>query len=333
MMAKTCIFCNLEPETKTREHVIPQWLIRLTNNDTKRKTYLGTEKKLWAPFKNFVFPACEKCNNDFSKLENKTQPIVKKLLSNNEVEESESNILLDWFDKIRIGLWHAELMMDKKTLINPRFGIAERIGKKNRILIIVNTDKKEKGINYYYPSSKSFKSWPSTILFRINHLLFISISNDFFASKKLGFDYIDSFQKININGYAEANIQENNIKKIQKKIVEENQVKHSITIAQALSNGEKQVYFCKKNGIITPFGEKRKIVLEYKYDYYEANKYCHRMICNVQFNFLKERMDFFIKNGIKDDNYRAHRLLMREIANNLNGHNVFKIDDYEYNLK
>ena len=40
-MEKRCIFCGKVPETKTKEHVIPQWLINMTG-DPKRNLHLGS---------------------------------------------------------------------------------------------------------------------------------------------------------------------------------------------------------------------------------------------------------------------------------------------------
>jgi hypothetical protein len=42
MAAKICIFCGNPPQGKNKEHVIPQWLIRLTGKPS-RMVYLGRD--------------------------------------------------------------------------------------------------------------------------------------------------------------------------------------------------------------------------------------------------------------------------------------------------
>ena len=71
-MAKVCVFCGAKPNGKTKEHVVPRWLIELTGNP-KREVFLGFEKKPQAKqrrfaFDQFTFPACDACNNKYANL-------------------------------------------------------------------------------------------------------------------------------------------------------------------------------------------------------------------------------------------------------------------------
>ena len=41
-LPKFCVFCGKKPENKNKEHIIPQWLIKLTG-DPNRKINLGVD--------------------------------------------------------------------------------------------------------------------------------------------------------------------------------------------------------------------------------------------------------------------------------------------------
>ncbi|KPK90056.1 hypothetical protein AMJ80_08925 [bacterium SM23_31] len=116
-MEKFCVFCGKNPTNKTNEHVIPDWLIKLTG-DPKREIIAGInwdsgEKRKLA-FNKFVFPACNKCNGEFSEMENQASVIVKKILREESLSSIEFNTLLIWFDKIRIGSYLAVYNFNKK---------------------------------------------------------------------------------------------------------------------------------------------------------------------------------------------------------------------------
>ncbi|GAG83166.1 unnamed protein product [marine sediment metagenome] len=108
-MEKVCVFCGNQPESKTSEHVLPQWLIELTGNP-KRKAEFGYKHlengklaKRKFSFDAFKFPACKSCNQSFSEFEAKTKGIAHKIITEDPLSSSELSTLLDWFDKIRIG--------------------------------------------------------------------------------------------------------------------------------------------------------------------------------------------------------------------------------------
>lgn len=190
-----CLFCNDTVKTKTKEHIVPKWLLKLTDNDSGRRAYL--QEKRWIPFNNYTFPACRSCNEKYSNLEDKSREIFEKLFSNKPVDNHEMIILLDWFDKVRVGLWYGELIMNNRVGIAPRFGIDNRMGKKDRVLVISKVNKIEKGINIYGTDFSGFTTVPSYFGLRVNNLLFLNYSDDFIVSKKLGLPYIEGFNSKN----------------------------------------------------------------------------------------------------------------------------------------
>ena len=108
-MEKFCVFCGQAPEEKNREHVIPRWLIEMTG-DPKRIARFGIAfdkpfRLREFSFDALVFPACTSCNTRFGVLEERIKPLIPKLLSYEPISQNELIALLDWLDKIRIGLW------------------------------------------------------------------------------------------------------------------------------------------------------------------------------------------------------------------------------------
>jgi hypothetical protein len=196
---KVCVFCGEKPESKTKEHVIPKWLIELTG-DLNRIITLGISwnhlmkeneiKELKFSFNSFQFPACKSCNEDFSKLEGLIKPIIEKILSDKYITVPEIDILLDWFDKVRVGLWLGFLFLEKGLIpVNPKFHITRRIGDKDRSLAIYKFVDTKKGIQFGGANLPCFSFNPSCFSLTINNYLFLNISHDFIYSKNLGFPY------------------------------------------------------------------------------------------------------------------------------------------------
>ena len=86
MVERFCVFCGAKPNKKSREHIIPQWLIELTG-DPQRQAVFGPfldERTRELTYRNFAFdqfafPACEECNLKLSGLEAETKEVMLKL--------------------------------------------------------------------------------------------------------------------------------------------------------------------------------------------------------------------------------------------------------------
>ena len=84
-MRKVCIFCGRAPKDKNKEHVLPQWLLKITGKPT-RSVYLGRDwssselTERFYSFQGFTFPACKSCNSAYSSLEHKAEVIVRRML-------------------------------------------------------------------------------------------------------------------------------------------------------------------------------------------------------------------------------------------------------------
>lgn len=192
-MKKYCIFCGEKPVSKNMEHVIPQWLIEYTG-DPNRKIRIclnyDTGKFREFAFKQLKFPACELCNSKFSKLETQTKPVIINLLNEQPLSSTSFSILLNWFDKVRVGLWLGFLALSKDRYgIVPNYYIEKRIATTDRMLLIYKTDSTLKGINFGGVDMPFFYMCPTCYSLRINQFYFINISTDFLFSRRLGLPY------------------------------------------------------------------------------------------------------------------------------------------------
>jgi hypothetical protein len=189
---KFCVFCGEKPKNKNKEHIIPKWLIKMTG-DPNRDILVGlnqdgTIKKF--SINQFTLPACETCNTDFAKLEAETKPIMERILIGEKINSSEMSLILDWFDKVRIGLWLMYFVHDKnKANVLPKFHIKKRIGQYDRMLHIARSNSDEKRINFLGVQNFSFQMTPSAFGLIINNCSFINTSFEGLTSRRMGFPF------------------------------------------------------------------------------------------------------------------------------------------------
>lgn len=203
-MAKKCIFCGKLISEKSREHVIPQWLIEMTGDVKRTATFSMDYSKIFDdkiereniksrvyPFLQFTFPACKRCNEMYgSGLERDAKIVLTKVLAGQKINVDETVTLLDWFDKVRIGLWLGYLYYNEQLeSLDPKFYIDDRMGQKDRALFIYKCKGNSKGINMIGPGGMLFSMIPSCFLLRINNYIFLNISKDALLLKDLGYPY------------------------------------------------------------------------------------------------------------------------------------------------
>lgn len=201
-MAKHCVFCGKTPEDKSKEHVVPKWLIELTGRPN-RKAFFGFTKDIQNrdvtersfAFDKFTFPACSTCNHRYSDLEARAKKYISNILSGNEISAYELSDLLDWFDKVRVGTWLGIRQLDKNIAnVEPSFHIESRIGQYDRMLIVDKSDFRESRLNIGGTDTLCFAFTPSTLLLIINAYYFTNISSMFLCSRRLGFPYVKSIK-------------------------------------------------------------------------------------------------------------------------------------------
>ncbi len=195
MSEKFCIFCGEKPKDKNLEHVIPQWLIRMTGrekSDTGDIFSLYPDAEKHIPFMRFTFPACTECNSKYAKMESAVKPVLEKILSGQAISGSAASLLMDWFDKVRVGLWLSNMYHDSKLKqdVMPHFFIDSRVAKTDRMLSIQKlqlSNDENKGIYFNGTQTQLFNYCPSAFSMVINDYYFFNASNNNLVSSRLGF--------------------------------------------------------------------------------------------------------------------------------------------------
>lgn len=241
---KTCIFCGRLIKNSTKEHVLPQWLIRLTG-DPKRVVNFGlnfkSNKVVRFDWLSFVVPACSECNNKHSLLEQQAKTIIEILLERKSITGKQIIILLDWLDKVRVGLWLANLkLLGLDEQVSPNFHIESRIAKKDRMLAIYPIANSEKGLNGYGSETLLFSRQPSCISLKINNIIIFNMSSDFLFSGRCGFLSPQDMELI-IDNENNGLLKLNSLKatrKIKHPLIRKNIHKSSIHVYQPITNQE-----------------------------------------------------------------------------------------------
>lgn len=190
MVKLGCIFCGENPPVdKTLEHVIPRWLISKTGHLKRKGTFLMNGKFRELPWDNYKFPACSVCNSSYGAGLEKNMISVLKKIESEEILMEDIDILLDWMDKVRVGLFLGMQMSFKEQMLSPKYAISSRIGVADRLIGIYKLGLENKGITFLGVEPYIFPLCPSVFTLIVNDYLFVNASSSFLFSKNLGFDY------------------------------------------------------------------------------------------------------------------------------------------------
>lgn len=198
VVAKFCVFCGEPPIEQNKEHVLPQWLLEHTGDPNRQVSVSvrydfekDTAKPLSFAFSHLQFPSCKRCNDNFGSLEARVQQVMQALHEEREINEGAMTILLDWFDKIRVGMWLGELQLGGNVLeVKPNFYVADRVGTADRMLFISKIAP-SKALTVIGTRTPLFAFMPCVFGLRINELVFINVSTDWLLSRQLGFPYAE----------------------------------------------------------------------------------------------------------------------------------------------
>lgn len=196
---RLCVFCGKAPIAKTNEHVVPYWLLKASGDPNRvvplGQNYAKNKEIIKYAWSSFVAPACESCNNAFAELEGRVMPIVEALMRREAITVAAYVDLLDWLDKVRIGVWLTRHMIENHPIeITPQFHISARIGHKDRMVAIYVFESANKGFNLFGSDSPIFYGMPSCFGFRINNIMLLNASSDFFCSKGCGLPHPTSMR-------------------------------------------------------------------------------------------------------------------------------------------
>ncbi len=212
LVIKKCVFCGENPVSKNKEHILPQWLIEYTGHPKRQMNIpvFDFQNRAYSmkqmAFDQFVLPACEVCNNRFAELEGKAKHAFLGLFEKRTIDLQYADILLDWFDKVRVGLWLAAQVWDKSpSLILPRFHIQDRIARHDRILYFSSCKQSQKGLRTTGINDPIFKCIPSFVSLRVGNMAFVSISSVGICAGALGLPRIKQHRGTD-DGYVEGEI-------------------------------------------------------------------------------------------------------------------------------
>jgi hypothetical protein len=135
---RICIFCGDPPEDKNKEHPLPRWLLAMTGDPNRvvRHGYRWSDGKIFEfSFDSLVFPACTSCNERFSAFQGHAKTVVESLCRKEPITPENYVFLLDWLDKVRIGLWLGYRYLQQNPH-PPNFAINSRLGAKNRMVAV-----------------------------------------------------------------------------------------------------------------------------------------------------------------------------------------------------
>ncbi|MBB5535047.1 hypothetical protein [Rhizobium giardinii] len=188
---RQCVFCGQVPKNKNREHILPRWLLELTGDPTRKVAMAidpDTGHSIEFAWSALVMPACEECNNQYSKLEDRVKGIAQVLLKRLPITSRQAFDLLDWLDKVRVCLWLNQRILQKNVArIDPHLFVGNRIGAKDRLLYVYTLDGNGNGLNAFGIESLIFQHQPSCFALRINDIILLNASADYAFSAGCGF--------------------------------------------------------------------------------------------------------------------------------------------------
>jgi len=116
--------------------------------------------------------------------------IVDKIMLLDNISSEELSVLLDWFDKLRVGIWLGFFYLDKNwAQIKPRFYIRQRMGEHDRLLCIYKARSDRKCLTFVGCDTPSFYFAPCCFTLRINSFYFFNISYLFLFARRMGLPY------------------------------------------------------------------------------------------------------------------------------------------------
>lgn len=194
-----CIFCDLPltSSARTKEHVLPMWLLKATG-DPNREIRIGadllTGKEWRRPASTFEFPACHKCNQRYGKgLEAQAHKIILAIQAGKSISVANSYRLLDWLDKVRVGLWRGFQMLHHERDFTPRFAINTRLAHKDRVAIVaVDLTDKTRCLTFGGTDNNLFRLSQCGMFLRINNIRILSLSADFLVTRETGLPHGDN---------------------------------------------------------------------------------------------------------------------------------------------
>jgi hypothetical protein len=105
----------------------------------------------------------------------------------------EISSLLDWFDKVRVGLWLADQRLNGNPFgIEPKFHMTRRVRLRDRALIFIPFNSTEPRLNWITNETSCFHFSPVAFSLVVNNLVCVNISHHSLCDKRLGFPFLQA---------------------------------------------------------------------------------------------------------------------------------------------
>ncbi|MET4425765.1 hypothetical protein [Bradyrhizobium sp. RT3a] len=208
MSERRCMFCGL-PFTGQKhnfEHVISDWLVKEADLKWRTSAVDLPSKKFDAAMNRIGGRVCEACNSTSSDLEGRARTAYAKLRDGEQLLEADGEALLDWLDKVRVGMWLWTVDVSKNDYgVDPKFRINERTAHKDRLLLAAKyaPDQAGKGLGIW-GATEHFVWSPSCLGLFVNNIVLLSISTNFLVARHLV--NLDIKQRVDYGGDANVDI-------------------------------------------------------------------------------------------------------------------------------
>lgn len=137
-----------------------------------------------------AFPACQACNQQYSKLERNAKSLIQDVLAEKPLTSLDIELMLTWLDKIRVGSWLISYLIQKNPFwIRPLFYINWRVDACDRMVLLYRTDFTGSRLTIEGSPLPVFQLQPSCFCLIINNFVFLNVSSDFLVSERLGLPY------------------------------------------------------------------------------------------------------------------------------------------------
>lgn len=192
---RLCVFCG-KPlgSDRNAEHVLPKWLMR-RGGDIRRTVRLGVDRAgraIELPFVTLTAPAHTSCNSAWSELENRVCVMAEAIVRGDALAAEEIDPLLDWLDKVRVGVWlQRRMRAGNPASITPGFHVNQRVAAADRFAAFYRFPSFAPGASYLATGSPVFTIMPSVFMIRIDDVVIVSGSAPGLLAQYLGLPRLD----------------------------------------------------------------------------------------------------------------------------------------------
>ena len=183
---KRCIFCGetFSGQKKNFEHIIPRWLAEEADLNRRDTEVNLPNRTIKVGMGRIGIKVCKACNDADAGLEGEAKQAYLTLKAGADLTDREIHTLLDWLDKIRVGLWL--WLIENAKGGRPKFRINQRIAVKDRMLLARRYPEGPpmRGLGIH-GLGEFFLGMPSVMGLLINNIALVSMSTDFLVTRHI----------------------------------------------------------------------------------------------------------------------------------------------------